>query len=140
MDFEAAEKAYLTANAESERLAAKGGATEPTTLLFENATGAYLDVQMDGLRTLKDEGWHTDRPGVVSVNGTGGWSAEELSLTACEDSSAVRLINKDGNEVEKGRPRRFVQSLTATRVAGHWKISDVDSTVVKAFDADSKCS
>ena len=140
LDFEAAEKAYLTASDETERLAAAGGASKPTSLLTENAVGAYLDVQMEGLRTLKEEGWRTDRPGVVSVAASGGWSAKELTLTACEDSSKVRLLDKNDREVEEDRPRRFVQELTATKVGDRWKISDVDSTVVKTFETESGCT
>lgn len=140
LDFEAAEKAYLTAAQETDRLAIQGGASKATQALTQNTMGAYLDFQMEGLRTLKEEGWRTDRAGVVAVTGLGGWSDRELTFTACEDSSRVRLLNKDGKEVQQDRPRRFVQELTATRAGGRWKISDVDSTVVKTFEGQPGCS
>ena len=38
----------------------------------------------------------------------------ELGLTACEDGSKVKLLNKQGEVVAKDRPMRFVQTLTAT--------------------------
>lgn len=139
LDFEAAEKAYLTAAQETDRLAVRGGASKATPALAENTMGTYLDFQMEGLRTLRDEGWRSDRAGVVAVTARGGWSETELTFTACEDSSKVKLINKDGKEVQKDRPRRFMQELTATRADGRWKISDVDSTVVKSFDNPAGC-
>ena len=140
LDFEAAEKAYLAAAQETDRLAIRGGALKATQALTQNTMDTYLDFQMEGLRTLKDEGWRTDRAGIVAVTALGGWSDRELAFTACEDSSRVRLLNKDGEEVQKERPRRFVQELTATRAGGRWKISDVESTVVKTFDGQAGCS
>lgn len=140
LDFEAAEKAYLTAARETDRLAIRGGASKPTQAFIENTTGIYLDFQMEGLRTLQDESWRTDRASVVAVIARGGWSEKELSFTACEDSSKVKLLNKNGKEVQKDRPRRFIQELTATRADGRWKISDVDSTVVKSFDDPAGCA
>lgn len=139
LDQDAAEKAYTAANKEADRLAMAGGASKATAILKLTTTGTYLDVQMDGLRTLKDEGWRTDRPGNYTVTANGGWSPTEIGLTACEDATKVRLLNKNGKEVSKERPRRFVQTLTATKVGTHWKITDVDSKVVKTFDHESGC-
>jgi hypothetical protein len=140
LDFEAAEKAYLTAAKETDRLAVRGGAAKATPTLTENTVGNYLDFQMEGLRTLKDEDWRADRAGIVAVTARGGWSEKELNFTACEDSSQVKLLNNQDKEVQKDRPRRFVQDLTATRADGRWKISDVESTVVKAFDNPPGCA
>ncbi len=56
LDFEAAEKAYLTAFAESGRLAMAGGTNKPTKVLLENTVGAYLDVQ-----TKRSEGLEAER-------------------------------------------------------------------------------
>ena len=55
LDFEAAEKAYLTASDETETAwLPRAAHPKPTRLLTENAVGAYLDVQMEDLRTLKE--------------------------------------------------------------------------------------
>lgn len=140
LDFEAAEKAYLTARQETERLAMSGGVRKATRVMKENLAGTYLGVQVDDLRTLKDNGWRTDRPTSVRVSADGGWSATELALTACEDATKVRLLDEDGVEVAEDRPRRFVQSLKATRVDGRWKISGLESKPVKTFDDESGCS
>ncbi|GAA3690033.1 hypothetical protein GCM10022204_01110 [Microlunatus aurantiacus] len=140
MDFEAAEKAYLTAFTETDRIAISGGASKATRPLIENTMGAYLDLQMEGLRALKEEGWRSSRAGVVAVTASGGWTDRELTFTACEDTSAVKLLDSSGREVQKNRPRKFLQELTATRADGRWKISDVDSRVVKTFDNESGCA
>ena len=139
LDFEAAEKAYLTARQETERLAMSGGVRKATKVMKENLGGTYLRVQVDDLRTLMDNGWRTDRPTSVSVSTSGGWSATELALTAGEDASKVRLLNEDNTEVAKHRPRRFVQSLTATKVNGRWKVTGLQSKPVKTFDTESGC-
>jgi len=140
LDFEAAEKAYLTADAETARLALKGGANNPTKVLLATATGQYLDVQVEDLRTLKMNGWRADRPLRTSVSADGGWSPKEIGLTACEDGSEVKLLDQEGKEVAKDRHRRFVQKLTAVRRDGTWKISTIESKVVKNFDDEAACA
>ena len=139
LDFEAAEKAYLTAFAESGRLAMAGGTNKPTKVLLENTAGFYLEVQLNDLKTLKENGWRADRLSTTSVAVNGGWSPKELALTACEDVSKVKLLDKGGKEAAKDRPTRFLQQLTATRVDGAWKITDGESKVVKNFDNESGC-
>lgn len=139
LDFEAAKKAYLTAFAESGRLAVAGGTNKPTKVMLANTGGFYLKVQLNDLKVLKKNGWHADRPSSTSVVAAGGWSPEELGLTACEDGSKVNLLNKKGEVVAKDRPKRFVQTLTATRVDGVWKITDGESKVVKNFADESGC-
>jgi len=139
LDFEAAEKAYLTAFAESGRLAVAGGTTNPTKVLLATTGGFYLKVQMNDLKVIKENGWRADRLSTTSVSTNGGWSPEELGLTACEDASKVKLLDQEGKEVARDRPMRFVQTLTATKVDGAWKITDGDSKVVKDFDDQSGC-
>jgi hypothetical protein len=51
----------------------------------------------------------------------------------------VRLIDKEGKEVAKGRDRRFVQTLTAVREDGAWKIAKIESKVVSSFDDEAAC-
>jgi hypothetical protein len=116
-----------------------GGASQPTKTLAENFAGKYLEVQVDDLKTLKSNGWRTDRPTEFSVAATGGWSPSSLELTACEDATKVRLLDESNKEVAEDRPRRFVQTLTATKVDGRWKITGLESQVVEAFDTEPGC-
>jgi hypothetical protein len=140
LDREAAVKAYMMASQESNRLGMAGGATKPTRALTDNAGGVYLEVQMNDLSFLKSKGYRADMGARTSVTANGGWSAKEIGLTACEDASKLRLLDKSGKEVEKNRPKRFVQTLTATKVDGRWKITDVDSKIVKTFRNESGCN
>lgn len=140
LDKEAAARAYLVAAAESNRLAITGGTSQPTKVLTENLTGSYLDSQMTDLRFLKSKGLRTDRKTSDTVTANMGWSSKEIGLTACEDASKVRLLDKSGKEVLKDRNRRFVQTLTATKVGGRWKITDTDSKVVKTFHNEGGCN
>ena len=140
LDFEAAEKAYLTAFAESGRLAVAGGTNKPTKVMLANTGGFYLEVQLNDLKVLKKNGWHADRPSSTSVVADGGWSPDELGLTACEDGSQLKLLDQQGKEVAKDRPMRFVQILTGTRTDGRWKITDVESKEVEDFASESGCT
>ena len=140
LDREAAENAYLTADKELARLAMAGGASKPTKILLATTAGDYLEVQMSDLKYFKKHGWHADRPIRSTVTASGGWSPTEIRLTACEDGSQVRLLNKSGKEVEKNRPRRLVQKLTATKVSGTWKVTGMEATkTVKSFENESGC-
>jgi hypothetical protein len=139
-DQEAAMKAYLTAAKEADRLAMAGGATKPTKTLLATTGGFYLEVQMNTLGIYKERGWRADRPVTTSVVADGGWSPDNLGLTACEDDSKVRLLNKKGKEVFKDRDHRYVQTLTATKKNGVWKITDVESKAVKTFEHEGRCA
>lgn len=140
LDREAAEDAYLTADKEVARLGMAGGASKPTKVLLATTGGEYLDVQMGDLKYLKKHGWRADRPVRSTVSANGGWSPTKIGLTACEDTSQVRLLDKSGKEVGKSRPRRLVQTLTATKTSGVWKITDMEATkTVKTFEGESGC-
>ncbi len=140
LDKEAAVKAYSVATAEGVRLAMSGGALKPTTILDDNTAGRYLSTQMNGLKGLKEDGLRTDRRPVDSVTADGGWSPTELGLTACEDASKVRLLDKSGHEVLKDRPRMFVQTITVKKIDGRWKLYDLRSKIVKTFAHEDGCS
>ncbi len=140
LDQEAAMKAYLTSGKETDRLAMAGGATKPTKILLATTGGEYLKTQMYGLEFFKEKGWRADRPTVTSVVADGGWSPDNLGLTACEDTSKVKILDKKGKEVFKDRDTRYVQTLTATRKNGVWKITDVESKAVKTFEHEGNCA
>lgn len=139
-DQEAAIKAYLTANKETERLVMAGGATKPTKVLLATTDGFYRDVKMNTLKIYKERGWRTDRPATTAVFADGGWSPNNLGLTACEDDSKVKVLDEKGKEVFKDRDHRYVQTLTATRKDGVWKITDVESKAVKTFETEGNCA
>ena len=139
LDQEAAENAYRTAAKEVGRLAMAGGATKPTKILLATTAGDYLEVQIGGLKYLKKHGLRADRPVRSTVVANGGWTPTQIGLTACEDASQVRLLKKNGKADKNDRPARGVQTLTATKVAGGWKITDVDTKFVKSFDGEPGC-
>ena len=138
-DKEAAVKAYLTANRETERLIMAGGASKPTKVLLATTGGFYLDAKMNTLKIYKERGWRTDRPGTTTVFADGGWSPDNIGLTACEDDSKVKVLDKKGKEVFKDRDHRYVQTLTATKKNGVWKITDGESKAVKTFETEGNC-
>ena len=95
---------------------------------------------MYGLETFKEKGWRADRPTTTTVVADGGWSPDNLGLTACEDASKVKVLDKKGKEVFKDRDTRYVQTLTATKKNGVWKITDVESKAVKTFEHEGNCA
>ena len=131
LDWDAAEDAYRTAIAESDRLARDGGARKPTAVLEDSATGDYLTVLVADLRTFEARGWRLKGGvAVLNVSPSGGWSSSELGLTACEDNSRWRILDKKGRDVTPKNQPDYIQSLTATKSQGVWKISDSTSRKV----------
>lgn len=140
LDKEAARKAYLDGSAEYDRLVMAGGADKATKKLTDNFSGAYLKDATETIQLFKTSGWHTDRSISTKVTADQGWSASKIELTACEDSSKVRTLDKSGNEVNKGGVRLIVQTLVAKRTGDQWKIDSQTSRPVKTFDNEAGCS
>ena len=140
LDQEAAVKAYTTSTKEFDRLLMAGGASKPTKTLKATTGGFQLEALMNALKTVDDNGWHTDRPAVRIVTANGGWTPTRLGITACEDTSKVKFLDKKGKEVLKDRERRYVHTLTATKSGGVWKITDGESKAVKDFEHEGSCT
>lgn len=133
LDFEAAKEAYLAATSEFDRLLMSGGARKPTPALLATTSGDYQRALMYVLQTFKTNRWHSDRPILQIAVIRGGWSPDELDLTACEDTSKVRYLDRHGKEVLTDRKRRYVHLLTAKKTKGQWKIATIESEAVKSF-------
>jgi hypothetical protein len=133
LDYDAAEQAYRANIAEQDRLYRRGGATRATAALKATATGEYLKITVGWLRDF-----HRSRlraagsSNVVAVERT-GWKEGRVRLTACEDGSAVKIVDRSGRDVTPSEHRRFVQSLTAVRTGGQWKVSEQTSKRVSDF-------
>jgi hypothetical protein len=133
LDYEAAEQAYKAAIGEQERQAGLGIA-KLTPALKANASGDYLDLVLRALRYAHERHWRSS--GSTRILGVvpNGWQNQAVRLTACEDSSGVRLIDNDGTDVTRQKTRTYVQNLTVENIGGHWKVADVSTTVVKSFE------
>lgn len=140
LDQEAAVKAYLTSNKEFDRLLMAGGASKASGVLRATTGGSWQKAMVDALEAIQERGWHTDRPSTQVVSANGGWSPTELGLTACEDTSKVKFLNKKGKEVFTDRERRYVHTLTAAKVGGKWKIVKGESKAVKSFEHEGSCA
>jgi hypothetical protein len=136
LDYEAAEKSYRAAVAEQHRQALLGTA-KLTPALKESATGAYLDLMLRALRYAHDRHWRST--GSTRIIGVvpNGWQERSVRLIACEDSSGVRLIDKEGKEVTHQKTRTYLQQLTVENAGGRWKVADASTTVVKSFEGKS---
>ena len=133
LDYEAAEKAYRESIAEQDRLYRRGGATKATAALKATATGEYLRTTVGWLRDFHESRLRAEGSSTVVGIERNGWKDGSLGLTACEDGSAVKIVDRSGRDVTPSQDRRFVQSLTAVRVGGRWKVSEQASKRVNDF-------
>jgi hypothetical protein len=133
LDYEAAESAYQAVLEERQRQGHLG-IVRLTPALKANATGAYRDLVLKALRYTHDRHWRT--VGSTRLIGVvpNGWQERTIRLVACEDSSEVRLEDKEGNDVTRQKVRTYVQDLTIEKLGGRWKVADVSTTVVKSFE------
>jgi hypothetical protein len=134
LDYEAAEAAYRDNMAEQDRQSQLGTAVK-TKELTSTASGRYLRFVLEVLSDIRDSGWRAE--GVTNIRGvaSSGWRKDQVQLTACEDSSAVKFIDKKGRDVTpKNVVRTYVQNLTVNRVGGRWKVSDVESKPVRNYE------
>lgn len=138
VDYAAAEKAYRLNRSELSRLYIEGGAQQPTEILTATSTGAYLKLLTTSLKTAKSQGLRTSEGAQIVGVSRVGWSPSRISLTACEDSSAVRILDRNNKDVTPSSSRRYLQELTVTKSAGNWKVSDATSQQVDNFD-DREC-
>jgi len=140
LDKEAAKNAYVNGWTEMDRLVMAGGADKPTKKLTDDFSGTYLADNVEALQLFKKNGWHNDKSAPLRVTADQGWSASKIELTACEDSSKVRTLDRSGREVNKGGVRLIVQTLVAKKTGDRWKIDSQTSRPVKTFDNEAGCS
>lgn len=140
LDFEAAEQAYRTSIAESNRLHQQGGAEPVSSVLRGVATGKYLQLEADSLAFLKARGWrYRGGISIVQVSKAGGWKPDRLTLVSCEDNSAVQIISKSGKDVTPSDVSDYVQTLAAVKRGHNWKIGDVASEKIQDARKDAEC-
>lgn len=134
LDFEAAEAIYRS-NVQEQQRQAQLGIAKSTPVLRQTSEGEYLDFALQGLRDIKESGWHT--AGSLKIVGIarGGWQPERLQLTSCEDGSGIQFLDKSGDDVTPANlTRTFIQDLTLVPNGSSWKLSDIRSVQVKSFD------
>ena len=137
LDYDAAERAYRMSMVEQDRQSQLGIAKK-TAALRSTASGDYLQFVLQVLRDIHDSGWRAK--GATTIRGVApsGWRENQLQLKACEDSSAVRFVDKKGQDVTpRNVVRTYVQDLTVSRIEGHWKVSDIESRPVKNYEGIS---
>jgi hypothetical protein len=120
LDFEAAEKAYRTFSAEYDRLAAAGGAPEPSRVLKETSAGPYLSDAATVLRKQHEiKARSTGRLAIAYVH-SAGYTPTKLTLDACEDGTAIRIYDKKGKLLGAGESGTL--TVEARRIDDRWKI------------------
>jgi hypothetical protein len=140
LDWEAAERAYRASIAESNRLHQQGGMEPISSTLRSVATGKYLQLEADSLAFLRARGWkYRGGIAIVGVSKSGGWQASRLTLTSCEDNSALTVVDQRGKDVTPKSRTDYVQTLTAVKRGSGWKISDVSSEKIQNARDNAEC-
>ena len=138
-DFASAEATYRASVAEQNSLYAIGGASKATTEIRRTASGSYLELIVTSLRTLKTNGWYAKGEPKISKLSPTLWRENAVTLVACEDASAVKLIDKSGKDVTPAGDRLFVQTLQVLRSDGIWRVDGIKTLQVTSFDNQAGC-
>lgn len=121
LDFEAAEKAYRTFRAELGRVLRAGGASKPTPVMNETASGSYLDNFVAVADAYKDTGTRDSGRERIGYVKRGGYSLTSLTLDVCEDSRGVETYRRT-KYVGAGEVR--TARLDVRKKDGSWKVHD----------------
>lgn len=131
-----AEAVYRKFLAEDMRIARSGGISQPTGVLHETTTGAFLEDVMSGYREDK-AGEVTVRGGdriikVISRLPSIAKAGSEVALRACVDSSSIEVYRR-GKQVGTGLVTS--DDLYFGRSSGKLKILGADGEEVKSCDS-----
>ena len=127
-----AEAVYRRFLAEDVRIMRAGGVSEPTKVLLETTTGAFLDGSLADYRQFVHDGTHAEgsEPRLVSLTRLPGVSlgGSEVAMRACQDGRSLRFL-QDGLEV--GRGQLVEGKVFFSRVRGSLKIWSSDGGKVE---------
>lgn len=128
-----AEAVYRKFFAEDVRIFRAGGVTEPTAVLLETTTGAFLDDSMGLYRSFVVEGRRAVGGTIrlVSLERLPGVSkgGSVVAMRACTDATTTRTY-RHGKPVGKGGAG--MDTLYFNRVAGVLKIQGADGKAVES--------
>ena len=130
--FEDATLSYREFHKEFTRLSIAGGTNASTPLMKKNAAGPYLDFYTKILLDRKETATHATVGARIVYVKVGAYSADELTLKACEDASKNRVVDASGTVKGKGIATRL--TIYVRPVEGRWKLWNGDDEKVSSCD------
>lgn len=122
--FEGAEKAYRTFINEYLRVTAKTRKPELTAKMRQNAGGPYLSAYKGFLKAQRELEVKSSGPSVITVERV-GYATDRVLLTACEDGSKIKIVDRDGKTFKRGSAGTI--ELTVRLIDSHWVVWDGDN-------------
>lgn len=119
LDYEAAEKSYRTFRAEYNRALRAGGAKTPTKIMKATAAGPYLTELAQAVEAYKGLGsYDTGSENILFVRYI-GHSPSAVNLEVCEDSRAIKTLNKSGKLQGSGD---ILKAQLEVRKTDQWRV------------------
>jgi len=122
LDFEAAEKAYRTFNAEFDRVSQAGGSPTPTPVMKDTAAGPYLSSYANLLKKQYEANVRVQGGVRIGSLSRQSYALARIAMLACEDGSDIRIYGKTGKLLGKGSI--VMTTIDARRVGSGWKMWD----------------
>lgn len=113
--------AYREFTKERNRAGMSGGVLAATPVMERYAAGEYLAFMVGELGVAAENGLRSTGELVITKLEPHGFSAQAVTILACEDARDVRIVDVQGVEVGSGTAGALL--LTATGPAGERRIS-----------------
>lgn len=111
------------------------GAGKPSEQFGAYAAGSYYDAAAELLEQVASDGarlqGNVERVGIWTV---GNGSDHKVSFVACEDSSASRYVNKEGDALPNDEPFVIQRGEVESMKDEEWKVTYVESSRVASFE------
>lgn len=131
-EFEEAKDAYNRSIDEMRRLAASGGADEPTEELKSTLEDPLLSTVVKHLREVKADGLRITG-GVPRKAHFVHYEPGQVEFISCEDYRAQRVWDVRGNDVTDMPEPLWQQRVIAVHVGGRWKAQSIRNERFVAF-------
>ena len=118
-DFEAAEKAYRTFIAETDRIAMAGGTMDATPIDEADGSWASTSPFNSGYSGNKKQAGEKSYQPARSIGYVrpGGYTPTQVTLDVCEDGSTNKVTRSHGKQVSQGQ--MLLRSLYVRKIGGH---------------------
>lgn len=120
--YAAAETSYREFRAEFREVTGAGGASKPSSIMKQTASGPYLADATKVIMAYKETGGYTTGTTRIGYIRGAGYSTSSLILDVCEDETSVKTFNSERKQV--ARNGVLVLRLDVRKIEGSWKVWD----------------
>ena len=123
--YEGAEKAYRTFITEYSRVVRSSDRPHVTQPMRRNASGPYLKAYSKFIKQRRESRVRSSGPFTVGQVERVAYAPNQVLLTACEDGSKAKVVNRKGRVVGRGEIGTI--DLTVRFVKSRWVVWDGDN-------------